>query len=82
MEYDIKIKDNAIKIYFNGYIHVAIKQKDIKGFQSWIMGDENKKYCIEFYIDKVSILTEYDERDKWETILKLLDNSEIFQIRF
>ncbi len=80
--YKIIIKDNNLKIYINDIIFLSIKHNQLIGFQSWILGQEIKKYCIEFYTTSGDILTEYDDCSKWKDILKLLDTADLFAIKF
>jgi len=82
---NIKIitKDNQIKIYFNDVIHLTLRQDNLLGFQSWILGDEHETYWIEYTMkDGVEILTGYDKIDKWKTILELLDKENLFSGKF
>lgn len=68
---------NALKIYFGEILHLKIAQDRIIGFQSWIMGST---YCIEYsLVGGGSILTEYDDPEKWKTILKALDEVTIWR---
>ena len=80
--YNIIIKNNNLKIYINDIIFLSIKHNQLIGFQSWILGQDIKKYCIEFYTTSGDILTEFDDYNKWKEILHLLDINELFAIQF
>ena len=56
-------------------LHLQLDFNNHAGMQSWYDGNtEQKVYSIEFYRKQgESILTEYDSKDIWEQILKLLD---------
>lgn len=66
----------SLKIYIDNILHLEIRMENHDGIQSWYEDSGKKMFCIEFY-RKVgaSILLEYDEKDKWETILKLIDKN-------
>jgi hypothetical protein len=49
MNFNFKNKDGSIKIYIDDLIHLSLKREDIIGFQSWIEGDDTKRYIIEYY---------------------------------
>lgn len=72
---EIKQSIESIKIMINGLIFLCIKRAEFVSFQSW---KENSKYNIEFYTTSKDILTEYDNRELWETVLRKLDESYIF----
>lgn len=71
-EVELTIKENKIKIFINGIIHVCIKADEFVAFQSW-REDYNGMFYIEFYTHKQDFFCEYDCIDKWKTILKLLN---------
>lgn len=75
--YKITIKDNQIKIFINDIIHLCLKQDEVVGFQSWVEGDDDKKYIIEFYTKTTELFTEYDIREKWIDVLNLLNSRNI-----
>ena len=78
----IKIKDGCVKIYVNGLIHVCMKHDEIVGFESWIMGNDENNFVIEYYLKSgVEIHTNYSERHRWIAILKLLDENNIINIK-
>lgn len=63
-----------LKIYINGCIHLHLKLLDLIGFQSWIHGE--KEYFIEYYFSGGNkITTAYGEKDRWISILKILDEN-------
>jgi hypothetical protein len=77
-EYDLQVVDNAIKIYINGVLHFFIKKDALIAIHSWIIGkigNEGCWYCIEYTSTNGSILTEYNEPEKWKAILALLDSN-------
>jgi hypothetical protein len=84
MEVSISISKSAIKIYIDDVLHLIFKQEELIGVQSWVAGDGDKvrKYYIEYYTKTQTILTEYDEQEKWYKILKKLDDENLFIERF
>lgn len=78
MKCSIKNKDNKIEILIDGVPHLSFNRKKLVGFQSWIIGEEHQIYYIEFYFKNREILTEYDNKDKWEQILGLLSKENLY----
>jgi hypothetical protein len=76
-EYSISVEDNQVKIYINELIHLMLRKDKLLGFDSWILENASFKYCIEFYLQGSTILLEYDTREKWEAILRLLDRNDL-----
>lgn len=69
-----------LKIYINELIHVAIGLEEFVAMRSHIQEVFNdpeyptgKKWVITFFCKTAEIKCEYDTKEKWETILKLLD---------
>lgn len=68
-----------VKIFIDDIIHLSFSKKTYVGFQSWFEDieikrfTEKRKYVIEYYFsDTEPILTEYEDRELWEGILKQL----------
>lgn len=76
--YDIDIKNNCVTLKINGTIHLMLRQDELIGVQSWIEGDNDDKYCIEYYTKSNTILCEYDDISKWKDILNMLDKITLF----
>ena len=71
----MNIKSNSdsdyIKIYFDDVLHIKIEKIEIVGIQSY---KHKGKYYIEYsFKSGVVIESEYDNIEKWEVILKILD---------
>lgn len=64
-------KEASLQITINDAPHLQFLLKDYIGFQSWIEPTDKYQFKIQytFKTDTV-ILSEYDTRDKWLTILK------------
>jgi hypothetical protein len=75
-DYSITLSGKSLKLYINGFLHLSIRRERLLGVQSWEM---DGKFCIEYTLDDAVILTEYNKPDKWKAILKLLDESELYQ---
>lgn len=60
MNFNFKNKDGSIKIYIDDLIHLSLKREDIIGFQSWIEGDDTKRYIIEYYTKHNSNIINYE----------------------
>lgn len=68
------IDQRLIKIWINDLPHLFIDSTELVGIQSWKPEEPSKMYCIEYVFKTTTMLTEYDTREMWETILKLLDD--------
>lgn len=67
-----KRKYEEFRIYFDDILHLQLKLNDLIGFQSWIHGE--KEFYIEYYfINNSKITTAYGEKERWKTVLKLLE---------
>ena len=67
---------SSFRIYINDILHLQLLMDNHDGLQSWHVGKNNRTYIIEFYRKKGEpILLEYDKKEKWETILKLIDEN-------
>lgn len=71
-----------VKIYCGELLHLALKRSKYLGFQAWVedrpgpLPAEPSKtwFCVEFYLEgQAAVLCEYDTRQKWEGLLRLLD---------
>ena len=69
-----KSKIGSFNLYINDNLHLSISKNELVGIQSWV---ENAKYSIEYYLKDKDIITEYDDIEKWKTILKILDKENL-----
>lgn len=72
MEISIKVEFGVIKIFFDDVLHLRFNKDKLLGFQSWVY---DEKFIIEYYLVGGSIETEYNNKEKWKKILKLLDEN-------
>ncbi len=68
---EVVLKFDSIRVYFDSILFVHIKRSELLGIQSWQYGKNN--YYIEFTMVGNSILTEYDDFEKFKVILTKLD---------
>jgi hypothetical protein len=66
----IKLTFVFIKLYINGTPFVSLRRSEYNGFQAW---KNDGKFSIEFYLERQTVLTEYDKYDLWKDLLDLLD---------
>ncbi len=79
-KYSLILSHKLIKIMINKTLHLAIKQDELIGIQSWLKGDgSDRKYCIEFTTKTTAMLSEYDSEDKWKSILNLLNKKNLYE---
>jgi len=78
--YKAIVENGSVKIYINDILHVCVKQKNFIGFQAWREGSETREkyHVIEYYTKDKTFKTEYNEREKWISILDLLDKLKLF----
>jgi len=65
------ILSGFVKIYIDGLLHLSFYKNRLSGVQSWYHGPDF--YAIELTLSDAVITTEYDSREKWEQILRELD---------
>lgn len=63
-----------IRIYINGLLHLAIKEENLVAIQSYVSGTD-ARYCIDYILKDSYITSNYDTREKWQAVLKLLDEN-------
>ena len=72
--YRIVNQDKEIKVYINDIIHLSFLKQRYIGLQSFISTGTIPNYYIEVYfIGNDSIILEYNNREDWVQILKLLE---------
>ena len=62
---------DSIRIYFGDLLHLHVQRSKLLGIQSWRNGDKN--YSIQYVMVGGTVTTEYDDKEKFEAILKQLD---------
>jgi len=68
-----KVTYDLTKIYFGDVVHLAFVRKEVVGFQSY---KSIGVYSIEVtFRNGSSITTEYDDRDKWERVISLIEGA-------
>ncbi len=67
----VKIKGDTFKLYINDLLHIFFDLKDLKGIQSWKEG--KNWFKIEFTLKDCTILTAYDDMNRWIKILEEID---------
>jgi hypothetical protein len=71
MEVSHTIRNNTVKIYFNGILHLWFNREDVRGVWSWQYGEN--QFAIEIRLRKTSLTPEYDTKEKWTAVLAELD---------
>lgn len=61
----------AIAIRIGGVLHLWIERPKLLAVSSWVMSGR-KQFFIEFVMEGGTVTTDYDTREKWETILNQL----------
>lgn len=67
-----KVTYDLTKIYFGATVHLAFVRRDVVGFQSF---KSVGIYSIELtFRGGGTITTEYDDRDKWQRVISLIED--------
>lgn len=70
---EVAISHKAVRVTIDGIVHAHVDRARMMGFTSWIEGHPGHSYAIEFAMEGGAfILTEYDSRALWESILRQL----------
>lgn len=72
-EVSIEVGRTFTKIYINRELHLSFKNKDLVGIQSWIEGDNDNSFFIEYTFKKNVITSEYNASSKWKKVLSLIN---------
>lgn len=64
-----------LRVTISGLMHLSVKLDELVGIQSWIVS--NASFRIEYYTKTGKITCEYDDKLKWITILKALQEIDI-----
>lgn len=63
-----------VKIHYDGLLHISFDREKFLGFQGYLDLDKSRApYCIEIILVGNTIMAEYNSREKWEQILKAID---------
>jgi hypothetical protein len=68
---EVVVSYESIKIRFGGILHVHL-QRPIFAVQSWVQ-ERQVKYTIQYTTAGGDVTSEYDDREKWASILTALD---------
>lgn len=74
MEITSEITFDRFRIKFDGIIQMSVK-RDIESFQSWVIGQAY--YAIEIQTKDISVLYEYDSKQKWERVISEMEKHKI-----
>jgi hypothetical protein len=74
MEITRQVTFDLTKIYFDDICHLAYVRSHVVGFQTWF--SPPSMYSLEItFRDGATILTEYDDKEKWKTVIKLIEDN-------
>jgi hypothetical protein len=71
MRPEVSVSYESIKIHFGGVLHLHL-QRPIFSVQSWVH-ENQKRYTIQYLTSGGEVTSEYDDREKWISILIALD---------
>ena len=72
MKVEIQINHYDLRLMIDELPCVYILRKEFVGFQSW--KDDESMYVIEFYTKRNKITTEWNKKEKWDQILKEIND--------
>ena len=65
----------SFRVYIDGLLHMCVPTQEFAGLKTWVDGDDNCTYFIEFNLKSGGLLTtEYESKELWVEILKQLDD--------
>jgi hypothetical protein len=67
----VEMRNGSVRVLYDGLIHISFRREDLIGIQSWRWGHDD--YWIEYTLKGGSMLTEYDSKEKFEIILRGLN---------
>ncbi len=66
----------SLRIYIKEILFLELRLENHDGVQSWKEDKEGQRYLIEFYRKQGDpIMMEFDELDKWKSVLDLIDKN-------
>lgn len=68
---EVSISYESLKIRFGGVLHLRL-ERPIYAVQSWAQ-ERQAKYTIQYTTAGGEVTSEYDSKEKWESILAQLD---------
>lgn len=71
--------DYQLLISINSIPHLCIRKSHLTGFQGYIKGEQAQVWYIEFYTKYGNFVSEYDNKEIWEQVLKALGEAKIFK---
>lgn len=71
MNIEVVEEFEAIAVRFSGLLHLWIPLP-IRSIQTWVMRP-GKKWVIEIVVDGDRIFADYDSKEKWEAIIRGID---------
>ncbi len=71
-KYHITAKGNYIKVYINDIPHIVIPHLTTLIIKTWI--DNDTWFNIQIIVDSTPVTFEYDDFDRWKTIVNLLNS--------
>lgn len=71
MTVTVDLAFDSLRVRFGTVLHLHVKRSKLLGIQSWRYGEKN--YFIEYTMEGNAITCEYDDKEKFEAILKRLD---------
>jgi len=75
--FGIRVTGKFVKVYFRGLLHLLFRLDEYRGLQSWIEADGagGSYYFVTLYLGDAEVTCDYDERWKWEELLRLFETT-------
>lgn len=70
--------DDHVSIFIDHVLHLKLRRSLILAIQGWNVGNQVRKYTIEFTMVCGSVKSEYRDELLWRSILAQLDEQPIF----
>jgi len=71
-KYNIEIRNGRVNIYIDSLLHLSFSQLSYLGLYSY--RDDTSWYGLDIFLKETTLTLEYETRETWEQVLKLLDS--------
>lgn len=65
---EVKVEYDAVRVLINDALHLHLVRSKLLGVQSWERSPEGK-FVIEYTMDGGTVESDYDDREKWLSVL-------------
>lgn len=71
MKIEIQLNHYDLRVLIDELLHIYILRDEFIGFQTW--ADDESMFVIEYYTKTNKITTQWNNKEKWEQLVKSLN---------